>query len=66
MLIISLSGLIDEGETAEQAAIRELEEETGYKAQKVIESSSLLVADPGKFPHYASKSVSPEEDLQKE
>ncbi|KIP03667.1 hypothetical protein PHLGIDRAFT_129992 [Phlebiopsis gigantea 11061_1 CR5-6] len=41
------AGLIDEGETAEQAAIRELEEETGYKAHKVIESSPLLVADPG-------------------
>ena len=40
-------GLIDNGETAEQAAIRELEEETGYKAKKVIESSSLIVADPG-------------------
>ena len=40
-------GLIDEGETAEQAAIRELEEETGYKAQKIIESSPVVVADPG-------------------
>ena len=27
--------------------IRELEEETGYKAQRVIEASPLLVADPG-------------------
>lgn len=41
------AGLIDNGETAEQAAIRELEEETGYKAQKVIESSPMIVADPG-------------------
>ena len=40
-------GLIDESETAEQAAIRELEEETGYKAQKIIESSPVVVADPG-------------------
>ncbi|KAI0688739.1 NUDIX hydrolase domain-like protein [Cytidiella melzeri] len=40
-------GLIDEGETAEQAAIRELEEETGYKAHKIIESSPVIVADPG-------------------
>ncbi|KAJ3773728.1 NUDIX hydrolase domain-like protein [Lentinula raphanica] len=41
------AGLIDEGETPEQAAIRELEEETGYKADSVIESSPLLVSDPG-------------------
>ncbi|KIK63815.1 hypothetical protein GYMLUDRAFT_40901 [Collybiopsis luxurians FD-317 M1] len=41
------AGLIDEGETPEQAAIRELEEETGYKANSVIESSPLLVSDPG-------------------
>ncbi|THH31377.1 hypothetical protein EUX98_g2830 [Antrodiella citrinella] len=41
------AGLIDKGETAEQAAIRELEEETGYKAQKVLQSSPVLVADPG-------------------
>lgn len=40
-------GLVDEGETAEQAAIRELEEETGFKAAKVLESSPVLVADPG-------------------
>ncbi|KAK0210462.1 NUDIX hydrolase domain-like protein [Desarmillaria ectypa] len=41
------AGLIDEGETPETAAIRELEEETGYKADKVIESSSVVVSDPG-------------------
>ncbi|KAJ3794470.1 NUDIX hydrolase domain-like protein [Lentinula aff. detonsa] len=41
------AGLIDEGETPEQAAIRELEEETGYKADSVIESSPVLVSDPG-------------------
>jgi hypothetical protein len=40
-------GLIDEGETPEQAAIRELEEETGFKADRVIESSPVIVADPG-------------------
>jgi len=41
------AGLIDEGETPEQAAIRELEEETGYKADSVVESSPILVSDPG-------------------
>lgn len=41
------AGLIDEGETPEQAAIRELEEETGYKADGVIESSPVIVSDPG-------------------
>ncbi|KAG8947519.1 hypothetical protein FRC04_010700 [Tulasnella sp. 424] len=41
------AGLIDEGESPEAAAIRELEEETGYKAHEVIESSPLLVSDPG-------------------
>ena len=40
-------GLIDEGETAEKAAIRELEEETGFKADGVLESSPVIVADPG-------------------
>ncbi|KAK0228255.1 NUDIX hydrolase domain-like protein [Armillaria fumosa] len=41
------AGLIDEGETPESAAIRELEEETGYKADKVLESSPVVVCDPG-------------------
>jgi ADP-ribose pyrophosphatase len=41
------AGLVDEGETTEQAAIRELEEETGYKADKVIQSSPIIVSDPG-------------------
>ncbi|PCH38772.1 hypothetical protein WOLCODRAFT_66332 [Wolfiporia cocos MD-104 SS10] len=41
------AGLIDEGETAEDAAIRELEEETGFKAKRVLESSPLQVCDPG-------------------
>ncbi|KII88821.1 hypothetical protein PLICRDRAFT_176355 [Plicaturopsis crispa FD-325 SS-3] len=41
------AGLIDEGETPEQAAIRELEEETGYKADLVVESTPLQVSDPG-------------------
>ncbi|EKM55789.1 uncharacterized protein PHACADRAFT_57095, partial [Phanerochaete carnosa HHB-10118-sp] len=42
-----LFSLIDEGETPEEAAIRELEEETGFKARTVLESSPILVADPG-------------------
>ncbi|KAF9002000.1 NUDIX hydrolase domain-like protein [Cyathus striatus] len=41
------AGLIDEGETAEEAAVRELEEETGYKADKILESSPVVVSDPG-------------------
>ncbi|KAI0822663.1 NUDIX hydrolase domain-like protein [Trametes gibbosa] len=40
-------GLINEGETPEQAAIRELEEETGFKPSGVVETSPLLVCDPG-------------------
>lgn len=35
------AGLIDEGETAEQAAIRELKEETGYVAE-VLETSPVM------------------------
>ena len=42
------AGLIDEGETPEKTAIRELEEETGYKADNVVESSPTIVSDPGK------------------
>ncbi|KAG8691514.1 hypothetical protein FRC11_002410 [Ceratobasidium sp. 423] len=41
------AGLIDSGESAEETAIRELEEETGYKASGVAEVSPLLVSDPG-------------------
>ncbi|KAK4459929.1 NUDIX hydrolase domain-like protein [Cladorrhinum samala] len=40
------AGLIDEGETAEQAAIRELREETGYVAE-VLEASPVMFNDPG-------------------
>ena len=35
------AGLIDEGETAEEAAIRELKEETGYVAE-VLETSPVM------------------------
>ncbi|KZT20248.1 hypothetical protein NEOLEDRAFT_1140944 [Neolentinus lepideus HHB14362 ss-1] len=41
------AGLIDGNETPEAAAVRELEEETGYKADTVVESSPLEVCDPG-------------------
>jgi len=41
------AGLIDDGETAEMAAIRELEEETGFIAQNILESSPVIVSDPG-------------------
>jgi len=37
------SGYIDEGETAEQAAIRELKEETGYKAKDIISIGSYTL-----------------------
>ena len=40
-------GLIDEGETAEQAAIRELHEETGYKAESILHASPVIASDPG-------------------
>lgn len=35
------AGLIDEGETVEEAAIRELKEETGYVA-KAVETSPMM------------------------
>ncbi|CAI2353641.1 unnamed protein product [Caenorhabditis sp. 36 PRJEB53466] len=41
------AGLIDHGETAQQAAIRELKEETGYTSGKVVNESKLCFLDPG-------------------
>lgn len=40
-------GLIDENETPEQTALRELEEETGYIGEEIIDVSTILAADPG-------------------
>ncbi|KAK3396001.1 NUDIX hydrolase domain-like protein [Sordaria brevicollis] len=40
------AGLIDKGETAEQAAVRELKEETGYVAQAST-TSPIMFNDPG-------------------
>lgn len=37
------SGYIDRGETARQAAIRELEEETGYRAKKMVRVGSYTL-----------------------
>lgn len=38
---------MDEGETPEKAALRELEEETGYVGEEVIDVSTILASDPG-------------------
>uniref|UniRef100_A0A8C5EX54 ADP-sugar pyrophosphatase n=1 Tax=Gouania willdenowi TaxID=441366 RepID=A0A8C5EX54_GOUWI len=40
------AGLIDEGETAEEAALRELKEETGYKGE-VVGVTPVTCLDPG-------------------
>ncbi|KAH9995536.1 NUDIX hydrolase domain-like protein [Russula vinacea] len=51
------AGLIDDGETPEEAAIRELREETGYKAEGALESSAVLATDPGPPNHANMKLV---------
>ena len=42
-----IPGLVDNDEGAVDTAKRELEEETGFVADRVITSSPLLVSDPG-------------------
>lgn len=42
---------MDENETPEQAALRELEEETGYIGEDVVDVSAILAADPGYTPN---------------
>lgn len=41
------AGLIDASETPEQAAVRELREETGYTGGKILSVSPAVAADPG-------------------
>jgi ADP-ribose pyrophosphatase len=41
------AGLVDESESPQDAAFRELEEETGFKAEKVLEETPIVVCDPG-------------------
>lgn len=41
------AGLIDAGEDAETAAVREFHEETGYEVSKVLSVSPPQAADPG-------------------
>lgn len=41
---------MDENETPEQTALRELEEETGYIGEEIIDVSAILAADPGCTP----------------
>lgn len=42
---------MDEKETPEQTALRELEEETGYAGEEVVDVSAVLAADPGHAPN---------------
>jgi len=48
-------GLIDEGDSVESAAVRELEEETGFKADSIQEVSDVIVSDPGPYTLHPSE-----------
>lgn len=41
---------MDENETPEETALRELLEETGYIGEEVVDVSSILASDPGRDP----------------
>lgn len=38
---------MDEGESPEETALRELEEETGYVGEEATDASAILASDPG-------------------
>ena len=39
---------MDENETPEDTALRELEEETGYVGETIVDVSEILAANPGR------------------
>ena len=41
---------MDEKETPEETALRELREETGYIGEEDVDVSSILASDPGRDP----------------
>lgn len=56
------AGMVDEGETPEEAARRELEEETGYKAQELIPVASLIASptsENNRFHVFVAPGVTP-------
>jgi ADP-ribose pyrophosphatase len=63
------AGMIDSGETAEEAALRELGEETGYAPQGKMELIRVFIVDPtnsnGRFTLYLARdaTLSVERDL---